>query len=57
MSTGLVTGSMYEKIRHERDTIQQRITELTAARDKLDGVIEHVLRVGIHEDPAPQTAG
>ncbi|GGR89954.1 hypothetical protein GCM10010269_31340 [Streptomyces humidus] len=48
---------MYEKIRHERDTIQQRITELTAARDKLDGVIEHVLRVGIHEDPAPQTAG
>ncbi|MGW4048946.1 MerR family transcriptional regulator [Streptomyces sp. NPDC004721] len=57
VSTGMVTGSMYDKIRHERDTIQQRIIELTAARDKLDGVIEHVLRVGIYDEPSPQAAG
>jgi DNA-binding transcriptional MerR regulator len=50
VSSGMVTGSMYDKIRHERDAIDQRIRALTAARDKLDGVIEHVLRVGIHHD-------
>ncbi|MQY40609.1 hypothetical protein SRB17_86420 [Streptomyces sp. RB17] len=57
VSTGIVTGSMYDKIRYERGAIQQRITELTAARDKLDSVIEHVLRVGIYEEPTPQAAG
>jgi DNA-binding transcriptional MerR regulator len=57
VATGTVTGGMYEKIRHERDAIQRRITELTAARAKLDGVIEHVLRVGIHEEPSPRATG
>jgi DNA-binding transcriptional MerR regulator len=57
VSTGMVTGSMYDKIRHERDAIQRRITDLTAALDKLDGVLEHVLSVGIYEEPSPQAAG
>ncbi len=57
VSTGMVTSSMFDKIRHEREAIEQRITELTAARDKLDGVLEHVLSVGIYEEPSPQAAG
>lgn len=56
VSTGMVTSSMFDKIRHEREAIEQRITELTAARDKLDGVLEHVLSVGIYEEPSPRAA-
>ncbi|MGW6796509.1 MerR family transcriptional regulator [Streptomyces chartreusis] len=56
VSTGMVTSSMFDKIRHEREAIEQRITDLTAARDKLDGVLKHVLSVGIYEEPSPQAA-
>ena len=49
VTTGLVTGNMFEKLQHERDVIQQRISELTKAKTKLDGVIEHVLQVGIYD--------
>jgi DNA-binding transcriptional MerR regulator len=50
VSTGLVTGNMFEKLQHERSVIQQRIAELTKAKAKLDGVIEHVLQVGIYDE-------
>ncbi|NJP99691.1 MerR family transcriptional regulator [Streptomyces zingiberis] len=57
VSTGVATAGMFDTIRHERAAIERRIAELTAARDKLDGVIECVLRAGIHQEPSPHAAG
>jgi DNA-binding transcriptional MerR regulator len=50
VTTGHATRDMYEKIRHERASIQGRIEELTRARDQLDDVMELVRRAGITEE-------
>ncbi|EFL00900.1 MULTISPECIES: MerR family transcriptional regulator [unclassified Streptomyces] len=52
VATGHATRDMYEKVRHERASIQRRIDELTRARDQLDDVMEHVRRAGLTEDRA-----
>ncbi|WP_431034884.1 MerR family transcriptional regulator [Streptomyces sp. P6-2-1] len=50
VTTGHATRGMYEKVRRERASIQERIDELTRARDQLDDVMEQVRRAGITEE-------
>ncbi|MFJ4434902.1 MerR family transcriptional regulator [Streptomyces sp. NPDC088923] len=50
VTTGHATRDMYAKVRHERASLQDRIDELTRARDQLDEVMEQVRRAGITEE-------
>ncbi|NEA43170.1 MerR family transcriptional regulator [Streptomyces sp. SID11385] len=55
VTTGHATRDMYAKVRHERASIQERIDELTRARDQLDEVMAHVRRAGIAPEPEAET--
>lgn len=56
VATGRATRDMYEKVRHERASLQGRIEELTRARDQLDAIMEHVRAAGITEEAAEEVA-
>lgn len=57
VTTGRATVSMLAQMRRQSEAIEERLRDLSRARERLEGLVAQVVEAGVHPDDAGSPAG